>query len=75
VVKKNREADTLSFPLYEPRSVNLTAVALTAKFEPKTELEMDITSILRESGIEEDEIKKYEVIDACDTLLINNGRC
>ncbi len=59
LVKKNREAETLSFPLNAPGQANLSAAALVDGFKPANDMEMEIRETLRQNGATEDAIRAY----------------
>ncbi len=57
---KNREAETLQFPLQAaPRNV-VSAAALQVNFTPSTSLEKDLDAILEQYGFNEEVLKKRE---------------
>lgn len=63
LVKKNREADHLQFPMDEPAPQNLTSGSLVQKFHPSTEMEMEIEHILDQSGLTEHKQKQREELE------------
>ncbi|CAG8523271.1 11690_t:CDS:2 [Funneliformis mosseae] len=60
IVKQNREADHLKFPMNDQPSHNPTNNVLAATFQPSTELEKKVDSILVESGVKEKSLQQYE---------------
>ncbi|KAJ1344833.1 hypothetical protein BSLG_000348 [Batrachochytrium salamandrivorans] len=63
VVKKNREADTLSFPMNLPQMDNISSGALIGKFAPVTDLEKEIEQMLQQSGLTERKQKQMEELE------------
>ncbi|KAJ8327416.1 hypothetical protein QVD99_008042 [Batrachochytrium dendrobatidis] len=63
VVKKNREADSLSFPMGLSQTNHITSGALIGKFSPMTDLEKEIEQMLRESGLVEQKQKEMEELE------------
>lgn len=63
IVKRNREAEHLSFPLNETKD-NLTSASLAANFKPATSLEMEIAQALAASGMDEKSLAKAEELEA-----------
>eukprot|EP00741_Cyanophora_paradoxa_P011186 tig00020554_g10806.t1 len=63
VVKRNREAEQLRFPLNAPPKQNLSSAALTSKFETTTGLEKEVASLLEESGLAENSAAKGEELE------------
>eukprot|EP01134_Creolimax_fragrantissima_P000394 CFRG0394T1 len=53
VVKKNREAEHISFPLNSTQAPNSSNAELTTKFEARTDLEKDVSRVLDDSTMEE----------------------
>ncbi|CAI2170545.1 14052_t:CDS:2 [Funneliformis geosporum] len=60
IVKQNREAEHLKFPMNVPPSHKPTNNVLAATFQPSTELEKKIDSLLVESGVKEKSLQQYE---------------
>jgi U3 small nucleolar RNA-associated protein 14 len=52
IVKANREAAHLQFPLNAPPSIGTSSSELAAKFEPRTDLEKKIVDVLDQSGLQ-----------------------
>ncbi|ORX98593.1 small-subunit processome [Basidiobolus meristosporus CBS 931.73] len=63
IVKKNREADHLTFPTSEHAPDNITNASLASKFEASNELEKQVQTVLEESGIKESNLKEYEELE------------
>jgi U3 small nucleolar RNA-associated protein 14 len=55
VIRANRNAKTLSFPVREPRSIPTASESLVADFQPKTNLENHISELLKKGGMEGEE--------------------
>eukprot|EP01135_Chromosphaera_perkinsii_P003333 Nk52_evm33s240 gene=Nk52_evmTU33s240 len=70
LVKKNREADHLSFPANETKgaNMNVTTAALVGKFEAQTDLEKGVDAVL-ESVKEESGVKANENPDIMDSKM------
>jgi len=60
IVKKNREADHISFPLQAPPKISITTNSITASFVPRTDLEKEIMDIVNVSNISENKIMEAE---------------
>lgn len=69
IVKKNREAETLSFPLNQPGQANLSNAALVDGFKPANDMENEIRETLRQNGATEDAIRAYV------SLLLRHSAC
>eukprot|EP00743_Colponemidia_sp_Colp-15_P009262 GILK01010117.1.p1 GENE.GILK01010117.1~~GILK01010117.1.p1 ORF type:complete len:925 (-),score=278.68 GILK01010117.1:39-2531(-) len=54
LVKRNREAEQLRFPMNEPPRVTVTSAALVSTFEAENDFEKEVANILQESGMLED---------------------
>eukprot|EP00742_Colponemidia_sp_Colp-10_P011047 GILJ01012217.1.p1 GENE.GILJ01012217.1~~GILJ01012217.1.p1 ORF type:complete len:905 (-),score=233.95 GILJ01012217.1:34-2550(-) len=54
LVKRNREAEQLRFPMNEPPRVTVTSAALVSTFEAENDFEKEVANILEESGMLED---------------------
>ena len=63
LIQKNRQADSLSFPMNAPPSVNVTSASLTSQFEPRTEMETRIQKILEDSNLTEKKQMKQEELE------------
>ncbi|KAI8919200.1 Utp14 protein-domain-containing protein [Powellomyces hirtus] len=63
LVKKNREAGHLKFPMNEPAAINLSSGALVGKFEASTSMESEINKILREGALLEKNQAKMEELE------------
>ncbi|KAI9032275.1 small-subunit processome [Hyaloraphidium curvatum] len=63
IVKRNREAEVLQFPLNEPARDNNTSAALTSNFKPATDLEKEVAAALKDIGLGEDELAKAEELE------------
>ncbi|KAK9768313.1 hypothetical protein K7432_001115 [Basidiobolus ranarum] len=63
IVKKNREADHLAFPMSVHAPDNITNASLANKFEATNELEKQVQTVLEESGIKESNLKEYEELE------------
>lgn len=62
LVKKNREAETLRFPLNEVKD-NTTTASLAGNFNPSTDLEKEIAMALQASGADEAQLAKAEELE------------
>jgi U3 small nucleolar RNA-associated protein 14 len=60
VVKQNREAEHLSFPLKPPQRHVATTTSLATKFTPTNSLERDLDAILTDLGVTESALKAVE---------------
>ncbi|RIA97330.1 small-subunit processome [Glomus cerebriforme] len=60
IVKQNREAEHLKFPMNAPLPHKQTNNVLASMFQPVTELEKEIDSMLVESGVKEKNLQQYE---------------
>lgn len=60
IVKKNREAPVLNFPLDEEKRERSTLTTLAANFEPETSLETRVAEVLNKTGMTEENIIKQE---------------
>ncbi|CAG8467183.1 1318_t:CDS:2 [Acaulospora colombiana] len=60
IVKHNREAEHLVFPLNPNPQHQPTNNTLAGTFQPSTTLEKEVDSILIESGIKEKDLQQYE---------------
>ena len=60
LIKRNREAETLSFPLNEVKDSTTTA-SLAGNFAPSTELEKEVNELLK--GMDEAEVAKAEELE------------
>lgn len=68
IVRANREAEHLHFPLASPRDPQpITAMASRTK-APETELEKAVHQVLSESGVTESQIMKFEVSFTFDSF-------
>jgi U3 small nucleolar RNA-associated protein 14 len=54
LIKHNRQAEHLKFPMNAAPKQNLSSAALAGKFKPETELENQVESILKASGMSDD---------------------
>jgi len=63
IVKKNREADTLQFPLEEPPKQTLSTAGMVSKFQPENEMEQEIAGVLRANGVDEKKIREFEELE------------
>lgn len=63
IVKQNREALQLQFPMNEMPRANLTSGSLVAKFQPSTSMEMEINDALIKSGLTEDKQNEAETLE------------
>ncbi|KAJ1558477.1 hypothetical protein HK096_000098, partial [Nowakowskiella sp. JEL0078] len=63
LVKKNREADHISFTESDQHSSIPSSGVLVSKFMPTTALEKEITSVLEESGLSEKKQRKMEELE------------
>ncbi|KAI9207039.1 Utp14 protein-domain-containing protein [Polychytrium aggregatum] len=60
IIKKNREATHLQFPMNEPPAPGVSSSGLVSKFTPETEMEKEIHQILEESQLVEKKQKAFE---------------
>ena len=61
LIKKNRRAEHLQFPMNAAPKQNLTNASLASKFRPETEMENQIDAILQQSGLaDEKQIQETE---------------
>ncbi|CAG8470267.1 16827_t:CDS:10 [Acaulospora morrowiae] len=60
IVKHNREAEHLIFPLNPNPQHQPTNNTLAGTFQPSTNLEKEVDSILIESGVKEKDLQQYE---------------
>ncbi|GBC07953.1 hypothetical protein RclHR1_07800006 [Rhizophagus clarus] len=60
IVKQNREAEHLKFPINAPLPHRQTNNVLVATFQPSTEFEKEVNSILAENGVKEKNLQQYE---------------
>ena len=63
IVKKNREAENLKFPLNDPGQQKLSNAALVENFAPSGSMEDEIRSMLKQGGATEDSIRRYEELE------------
>ncbi|KAI8906390.1 small-subunit processome [Gorgonomyces haynaldii] len=63
LVKKNREADQLAFPMNEPAPQVLSSGALVGKFAPENDFEKEINQMLIETGMTEEQQKEAEELE------------
>ncbi|OZJ03444.1 hypothetical protein BZG36_03176 [Bifiguratus adelaidae] len=60
IVKKNREAEHLAFPLNEEALPKGTNASLVSTFKAETDLEKDVSGALEEAGLKEKDLQQYE---------------
>ncbi|RUP47697.1 Utp14 protein-domain-containing protein [Jimgerdemannia flammicorona] len=60
IVKANREADHLAFPMNDARPTQITSAGLANKFEATTDLEKQIRTTLEDAGMKEKNLKDFE---------------
>ncbi|EKX41129.1 hypothetical protein GUITHDRAFT_112862 [Guillardia theta CCMP2712] len=63
IVKKNREAEHVSFPLKMPTGHNVTASSIISSFKPQTSLEQKIGSMISAAGADEASLQKSEELE------------
>jgi U3 small nucleolar RNA-associated protein 14 len=63
IIKKNREADQISFPMNEPTPQNISSGSLVNKFKPLTSMELEINELLNTSGLTEQKQKESEELE------------
>eukprot|EP00960_Hanusia_phi_P065619 766158-Hanusia_phi.AAC.3 len=63
IVKKNREAEHVSFPLKLPTGHNVTASSIISSFKPQTSLEQRIGSMISAAGADEASLQKSEELE------------
>ncbi|KAL2911587.1 hypothetical protein HK105_208926 [Polyrhizophydium stewartii] len=63
IVKKNREADQLSFTTSKAPGSNVTSGALVSKFQPATDLEKEIEAMLEQTGMMEKHQRELEELE------------
>ena len=60
IVQHHRQAPHLSFPLVEAEHPRASVASLVDTFDASTEFEHSVAAILRESGVGEEELRRYE---------------
>ena len=63
LVRKERESDSLRFNDSNPFKFNLSSNALVGKYQPFTEMEVEINQLLESSGLTEKKQKEYEELE------------
>lgn len=62
IVKQNREAEVLDL-VEKPANTGMSSAALVGKFKPQTELELEVNSILQDSGMLEKKQHEFEEME------------
>lgn len=60
LIKQNREAECVSFPLNEQQTPTITSGALVSSFEPSNDLEKEINQMLLDAGLTEEKQRESE---------------
>ena len=63
LVRKERESDSLRFNDSNPLKFNLSSNALVGKYQPFTEMEVEMNELLEKSGLTEKKQKEYEELE------------
>ncbi|KAL0082960.1 small-subunit processome [Phycomyces blakesleeanus] len=61
-VKKNREADHLTFPMQGAAVEKMSSANLASKFKPETDMEKEIEKALEEAGMKDEELEEFEAL-------------